>query len=171
MDARTESLADECKRQEESCLYTSTALFEWLKFLRCWKTVFVVSPIVLAAVATALPTEADGGLRNVVVAACTVLAGMATAIYKALDLDVSLDLIAKQANQFKILQDRFRQAWRVSALLDDPAQLQAEFDTRMGEMDVLRSSSLPPPERFFKRAQTKVRSGDYTFGADSKLTG
>ena len=59
---------------------------------------------------TALPTEADGGLGKSAVAACTVLAGMATAIYKALGLDVSLDLIAKQANQFKILRDRFRQA-------------------------------------------------------------
>ena len=37
-------------------------------------------------------------------------------------------------------------------------------------MDALRSSSLPPPERFFKRAQTKVQSGDYTFGTDRKLS-
>ena len=95
---------------------------------------------------------------------------MATAIYKALDLDVSLDLIAKQANQFKILQDRFRQAWRVGAL-DDPAKFQAEFDTRMSQMDALRSSSLPPPERFFNRAQAKVQSGHYSFEADSKSGG
>ena len=129
----------------------------------------MVSPIALAAAATALPNDVDGGFWNVVVATCTVLAGVATAIYKALDLDVSLDLLAKQANQFKILQDRFRQASRVSALLDDQADFQAEFDTRMGEMDALRLSSLPPPERFFKRAQAKVRSGDYAFGIDNKL--
>lgn len=171
MDARAEAIVAECKRQEESCLYTSTALFEWLKFLRYWKAIFVVSPIVLVGVATVLPTDADGWLRDAVVAICTVLAGMATAIYKALDLDVSLDLIAKQANQFKILQDRFRQAWRVTAHLDDPAEFQAALDTQMRELDALRSSSLPPPERFFKRAQIKVRSGDYAFGADSKLDG
>ena len=169
MDARTESLVDECKRQEESCLYTSTALFEWLKFLRCWKIFFVVAPIVLAALATALPAEADTGPGRFA-AACTILAGMATAIYKALDLDISLDLVGKQANQFKILQDRFRQAWRVAAL-DDPAKCQAEFDTRMSPMDAMRSSSLPPPERFFKRAQAKVQSGDYSFEADSKSGG
>ena len=86
------------------------------------------------------------------------------------DLDISLDLIAKQANQFKILQDRFRQAWRVGAL-GDLAEFQAEFDTRMSEMDALRSSSLPPPERFFKRAQTKVQSGDYSFEADPGSAG
>lgn len=167
MEARTERLVDECKRQEESCLYTSTALFEWLKSLRCWKIFFVVSPIVLAGVATTLST--DGDTRwSTLAAACTVLAGVATAIYKALDLDVSLDLIAKQANQYKILQDRFRQAWRVGAL-DDPTKFKAEFDDRMSQMDALRSTSLPPPERFFKRAQTKVRTGDYSFDADSKF--
>ena len=126
---------------------------------------FVVSPIVLTAMATVLPAEADTG-PGWFAAAFTVLAGMATAIYKALDLDVSLDLIAKQANQFKVLQDRFRQAWRVGAL-DDPAKFQAEFDTRMA----LRSSSLPPPERFFKRAQAKVQSGDYRIDTDSKSGG
>ncbi len=95
---------------------------------------------------------------------------MATAIYKALDLDVSLDLIAKQANQFKVLQDRFRQAWRVGAL-DDQAKFQAEFDIRMSQMDALRLSSLPPPERFFKRAQAQVQSGDYSFEVDNKSGG
>ncbi len=119
--------------------------------------------------ATVLPAEADTG-PGWFAAAFTVLAGMATAIYKALDLDVSLDLIAKQANQFKVLQDRFRQAWRVGAL-DDPAKFQAEFDTRMGQMDALRSSSLPPPERFFKRALAKVQSGDYRIDTDSKSGG
>ena len=165
MDAPTESLVDECKRQEESCLYTSTALFEWLKYLRCWKIFFVISPIILAALATALPAEADTWPGRFA-AACTVLAGLAMAIYKALDLDVSLDLVAKQANQFKLLQDRFRQAWRVGAL-GDPAKFQAEFDARIGQMDALRSSSFPPPERFFKRAQTKVESGAYSFKVDS----
>ena len=153
MDARTDGLVDECKRQEESCLYTSTALFEWLKSLRRWKIFFVVFPIVLAGVATGLSAETDVALGRFA-AACTMLAGMATAVYKALDLDVSLDLVAKQANQYKVLQDRFRQAWRVGAL-DDPVKFQAEFDTRMGQMDTLRASSLPPPERFFKRAQTQ----------------
>ena len=38
-------------------------------------------------------------------------------------------------------------------------------------MDALRSSSLAPPERFFKRAQTKVQSGDYSFEADPGSAG
>ena len=99
--------------------------------------------IILAALATALPAEADTGL-GWFTDACTVLVGMATAIHIALNLDMSLDLIAKQANQFKVLQDRFRQGWRIGAL-DDLAKFQAEFATRIGQMDALRSSSLPPP--------------------------
>ena len=43
---------NECRRQEESCLYTSTALYEWVKFLRVLRMVFVVAPIVFGAVAT-----------------------------------------------------------------------------------------------------------------------
>ena len=34
MDERTENLINECKRQEESCLYTSAAFFEWLNQVR-----------------------------------------------------------------------------------------------------------------------------------------
>jgi hypothetical protein len=52
MDERTQNLIDECRRMEESCLYTSTTLFEWLKRLRLWKTVFVVAPIIFGGVAT-----------------------------------------------------------------------------------------------------------------------
>ena len=163
IDTRTQNLIDECKRQEESCLYTSTALFEWLKHLRCWKLFFVVAPIVLAAVAAALPNLSSG--LGWLAAICALIAGIATAVYKALHLDVSLDLISKTANQFKILQDRFRQARTVSALgaFDE---FNKEFQARKQQMDTLRSASLPPPEFFFKKAQTKVKSGDYDFTAD-----
>src|SRR6516165_6970244 len=105
MDTRTQNLIQECKRQEESCLYSSTALFEWLKHLRFWKLFFVIAPIVLAAVATTLP-KLDSDLGWLAVT-CTMLACIAIAVYKALHLDVSLDLISRNANHFKILQDRF----------------------------------------------------------------
>lgn len=164
MDDRTQNLIDECRRQEESCLYTSTALFEWLKFLRCWKTIFVVAPIILAAVATGLPASLKSRFEWLI-GACTVLAGIATAVYKALDLDVNLTGLAKYANQFKVFQDRFRQASSVSALgaFDD---FKKEFNRLMGRMDALRLSSPPPPERFFNRAQAKILSGHYDFSTD-----
>src|SRR5438309_2952769 len=108
MDQRTQNLIDECKRQEESCLYTSTSLFEWLKCLRCWKIVFVVVPIVLGAIAAAPLLKNQPGYEWLT-AICAFLAGLAPAIYKALDLDVNLNVVAQHAYAFKTLQDRFRQ--------------------------------------------------------------
>ena len=107
MDGRAENLIDECRRQEESCLYTSTSLFEWLKWMRLLKVFFVVIPIVLGGVA-AWPLLAKQDDYKWVTGACALLAGLAPAVYKSLDFDVSLNQIAKHANQFKILQDRFR---------------------------------------------------------------
>lgn len=74
-------------------------------------------------------------------------------------------MISKQANQFKVLQDGFRQAWRIraSAGIDD---FRKQFDALMEQLNALRLSSLPPPERYFKKAQAKVKSGDYDFSAD-----
>ncbi len=166
MDERTQSLIEECKRQEESCLYTSTALFEWLKYLRAWKIIFVITPIIFAGIATGTPANLRPGFEWLI-GGCTLIAGIATAVYKALGLDVNLDAVSKNAYQFKVLQDRFRQAWRVIAL-GDCGEFKKEFDDRMGQMDALRSASLPAPERFFKKAQEKIHSGDYDFGVDAQ---
>lgn len=164
MNERTQHLIEECKRQEESGLYTSTALYEWLKELRCWRIVFVGLPIILGGIATwpLLQKQAD---LEWVTGACALLAGVMPAIYKALDLDVSLAILAKLAGEFKILQDRFRLAWRVTALGDSDT-FKAEFDTLMQRMDAAREASLTPPERFFKRAQKKIARGDYNFSVD-----
>lgn len=116
MEERTQSLIDECKRQEESCLYTSTTLFEWLKWLRFLRVFFVVVPIILGAVAT-WPLLRQQGDYKWLTGACALLAGLTPAVYKALNFDVSLDMITKYAHEFKILEDRFRQAWHVTALV------------------------------------------------------
>ncbi len=164
MDARTLSLIEECKRQEESCLYTSTALFEWMKIMRYWKTVFVILPIVFGALAT-WPLLGQASGFEWLTGTCALLAGLAPAVYKALDFDVSLDLIAKKAQEYKSLHDRFRQAWRITAL-GTPDEFKNIFDELMTRMDVARSSNLCIPERFFKKAQTKIKSGHYEFNVD-----
>jgi hypothetical protein len=106
MDERTRNMIDECRRMEESCLYTSTTLFEWLKCLRFWRALFVVLPIVLGGVA-AWPLLAHRDDYKWVTGVCALLAGLAPAIYKALDFDVNLNGIAQFANLSKSLQDRF----------------------------------------------------------------
>lgn len=165
MDERTQNLIDECRRQGESCLYTSTSLFEWLKYLRFWKAVFVVAPIILGGLATwplLLHQDAYKWLAGVF----ALFAGFSTALYKALEFDVSLSAVAKHAHQFKILQDGFRQAHRITAL-GPFAEFKKEFDDLMGRMDAVRAISLTPPERFFKMAQNKIAAGDYEFAVDA----
>ena len=94
MDCRIANLIDECKRQEESCLYTSATLFEWLKAMRQWRALFVVGPIVLGGIATwpLLNRQPD---YEWLTAACALLAGLTPAIYKALDFDVTSSWICR----------------------------------------------------------------------------
>jgi hypothetical protein len=167
MDEQTQNVINECRRQEESCLYTSTGLFEWLKSLRIRKVVLVVVPIILGGLAT-WPLLAKQDEYKWVSGGCALLAGFAPAIYKALDSDVNLNMVAKHAHQFKVLQDRFRQCWRITGL-GAFGVFKTEFDDLMGRMDDARGASLTPPERFFKAAQRKISSGDYTFSIDGKL--
>jgi hypothetical protein len=164
MDERTQNLISECKRQEESCLYTSTSLFEWLKSLRTWKVVFVVAPIVLGTIATAPLLKGQPGYEWLT-GICALLAGLAPAIYKALDFDVNLNVVAQHAHQFKILQDRFRQACRVTAL-GSPDDFKKEFHDLMTRMDAARTANLTAPERFFRKAQAKIQGGHYDFAVD-----
>lgn len=169
MDERTQNLIAECRRQEESCLYMSTAIFEWLKSLRRWRVGFVVGPIILGGVAnwsllTNLPE------LKWVVGSCALLASLAPAVYKALDLDVSLGTLASSAHQFKVLQDRFRQAHSVTAL-GPFEEFKSKFDDLMDRMDAAREGSITAPERFFKKAQKKINSGDYRFSVDQNHDG
>ena len=164
-DDRTQNVIDECKRQEESCLYTSTSLFEWLKYLRVWKTSFVVAPIVLGGLAT-WPLVAHRDELKWFTGVCALLAGLSPALYKALDFDVSLKLIAQHAHEFKTLQDRFRQAWRIGALGPFP-EFKKELDDLMGRMDAARAASLTPPDHFLNKAKTKIGDGHYDFAVDT----
>jgi hypothetical protein len=167
-DERTQNIVDECKRQEESCLYTSTSLFLWLKSLRRWKVFFVIAPIILGGVAT-WPLLAHHDEYKWLTGVCALLAGFAPALYKALDFDVSLKMIAQHAHEFKTLQDRFRQAWRIAAL-GPFSDFKKEFDDLMTRMDAARAASLTPPERFFRKAQTKIAAGHYEFAVDASGT-
>jgi hypothetical protein len=130
--------------RQESCLYASTTLFEWLKALRLWRVFFVVPPIILGAVATWPFLSHDDRFRWVT-GICALLAAIAPAVYKALDFDVSLNTIAQYAHLSKTLQDRFRQAWRVTALgpFED---FKKEFDDLMARKDAARYSTFTAPE-------------------------
>jgi hypothetical protein len=156
------ALKQECERQEEACLYTSTALFEWLKDLRLWRTAFIALPILLAGIATSALMKHWTWVTGI----AALLAGVMPAIFKALDLDKDLAAIARYANTFKSLQDRFRQSRNITALAEFE-EFKKEFASLRTKLDDARMASSPPPERYFKRAQTKIRKGHYEFRADA----
>jgi hypothetical protein len=163
MELATQALVDECKRQEESCLYTSTALFEWLKALRRWRIILITTPIILSAVAASAILKHN----EWIVGSAALLAGIFPAVLRALDLDKDLAAIARQANQYKILQDRFRQSWRVCAL-GDSEEFIRDFKANMKMMDELRLASPAIPDRFFVKARQKIGKGHYDFAIDAK---
>lgn len=166
-EQRTQELIAECRRQEEGCLYSSTIFYIWLRATRFWRRVFIVVPIVLGALATwsVLDQPVVPWVRWLT-ATFALLAGLLPAIYEALKLDVHIDEVAKQAAEFKNLQDRFRQAGRVTSLgpFED---FKKEFDALMQRLDAARSRSLTPPERYLAKARKKIEAGDYSFSVDS----
>lgn len=167
-EKRAQEIIAECKRQEESCLYTSTALFEWQKEVRLWRTAFIVLPIVVGSIASTKILLKDPSYEWLT-AIAALLAGLFPAIFKALDLDVSLKTISDSANRFKVLQDRFRQASRVGATRKIE-ELEEEFNALMNRMDDARSASLAVPERHFKKAQKKIASAHYSFEESNPST-
>lgn len=164
MDQRAQEIIDECKRQEESCNYTSTALYEWLKEVRVYRVLFITLPIICGSVASAKILLHEPSY-DWVVAILALLAGLFPAIFKALDLDVSLKAMSDSAHRFKVLQDRFRQAASIGAT--GPTEtLEEEFRQLMDRMDDARSASLAIPNRHLNKARKIIEAGVYKFGVD-----
>jgi hypothetical protein len=104
---------------------------------------------------------------KVFTAICAFIAGLMPAIYSALKLDDHLEQCKTLAGEFKNLQDRFRQAALVSSKKSF-TEFEADVKPLIDRMDEARGVSLTPPDWFFRRAQKKVKSGDYDFDIDAK---
>ena len=165
-DKLTSALITECRRQEQSCLYTSTTLYIWLRCARWIRKFFVVAPIILGALATwSILDQPDEGFLNWLTAVFALLAGLFPAVFEALKLDTNIDELVRQAAQFKNLQDRFRQAASVASL-GPYEEFKAAFDSLIDRMDAARSASATPPEWCFKAARKKIKAGHYEFDCD-----
>lgn len=166
MTGKSVQLAQECKRLSESCLYTSTSFFIWLKYLRLMRLIFVVVPLILGSIASwKLLTTSSVESVKLVTAVCSFFAGLLPSIYSALKLDQNLEMVARLAAQFKNLQDGFRMLALVSARKAF-SEFETEFKQMFGRLEEARLPSLTPPEWVFKMAQKKVKSGDYSFDVD-----
>src|SRR4051794_6909809 len=107
MSTKQLELARECKRISESCLYTSTTFFMWLRFLRAIRVIFIIVPLILGAVAGGkLLLGIDANSNQTAIAICALIAGVLPSIYAALQFDDELAEYARVAGEFKNLQDR-----------------------------------------------------------------
>ena len=165
MTSKATKIAEEARRQEESCLYTSTILYLWLRQVRCQNTIFIVTPIILGALA------GFSVLKDVfpdwVTATLALFASLFPALASGLNIQTSIDEIAANAAAFKSLQDRFRQLAEIVVSNGDKSA-QAELRDLMDKMDIARANSITPPERYFEKARKKIEAGDYSFAVDAR---
>jgi len=166
MATMAEELAKECRREEESCLYTSTSLFLWLRLLRLAKFFFTVTPLLLGALASwKILTASEASGVKFTVAIFSFLAGLLPSIYSALKYDEYLAHCQHLAGEFKNLQDRFRKAALVSSQKEFK-EFEDEYNVLVDRLERARSHSITAPECFFNWARKKIEKGDYDFGAD-----
>lgn len=165
IEERRAAVIAECRRQEESCLYTSTTLYIWLRRVRLQKQLFIAAPIIIGGIAGLAILKQ--WLPDWFMALLAFLASLFPALADGLKIETSVDEIAHLAADFKALQDRFRRAASITALsdIDGAEQTLAEL---MDRMDLARSNSITPPEWAFEKAQRKIDAGHYNFAADAK---
>ena len=168
MASATAQLVDECRRQSESCLYTSTSMFIWLRWLRWFRVAFVIFNAMCGGLAgwTVLKAASDPDAR-LWCASFALLAGVLPAVYSALKAEEGLAQCAMLAGEFKNLQDRFRQAALIGSKKPF-AEFEREFRRLMERMERARRHSYTAPEWCFRSAQKKIKTGDFTFDADSE---
>jgi hypothetical protein len=166
MASKTRELALECQREHENCLYTSTSLFIWLRFLRVIEIIFLTLPVVMGSLAgwELLTSSPIKGFR-ILAPIFAFLAGLFPLIYAALKLDDRLGHCKNLAGEFKNLQDRFRQLALVSSHKSFD-EFEADFKLTRDRFESARSHSYTAPEWCFRRAQKKIKAGDYAFDID-----
>jgi hypothetical protein len=156
----------EALRQMESCLYTSTSIYAWLKTVRWQHKAVVLLPILLSAAA------GFSYLKDLIpawaLAILTLLATLIPSIAKALDIETHVQELKRAASEFKSLQDRFRQLALVN-YHGDVKELEAKLSALMDKLDTARAISITPPDRYFQRARRKIKAGDYDFSVDMDL--
>lgn len=163
IEARRWEIVKEALRQSESCLWTSTMLFAWLRRVRWQHKCITLAPIVLTALAGAAFVK--DYLPAVAVAIIAVLATLIPSIAEALDVQTHVNELKRAAAEYKTLQDRFRQLAKITAL-GDLAKAEETLGHLMDRMDTVRSSSITPPQRYFDDARKQIEGGHYDFTVD-----
>jgi len=153
------SLIKECGEQAGNSVYTSTTFYIYLRRLRfCQGALWVLA--VLASTVAASSVVGDLGIPPVVVAGMTLAGVLLPGVIKALKLDDQIQAYSEQAGQFKNAEGALRRAADVWSNKDIEA-FEQEARSALQLLDETRLKSLTPPEWVFKKAQKKVKKGDY----------
>ena len=164
MNNQINEMVKECKREEENCLYTSTTLYYYLKSLRFQKNCFIIIPIFLGGFSgIKILTESNFQFYKYIIAVCSLLAGILPTIYSSLKLDAKIEFIDNIAGQYKVLQSKFRRLHNIYSKSDS---FDLDFSNTIKELENIKLKSITPPDKFFKKAQKKIKIGDYDFKAD-----
>jgi hypothetical protein len=153
------SLIAECEREEESCLYTSTSFFIWLRMLKHIRTALWVGGAVGSIGAASSILRGDQG-HPIIMAGLALAGVLMPGLIKAVRLDSAIKDYATTAATFKNLQGDFRRAAKVWSNKPFP-EFEAEARKIIKAMNEARKPSLTPPEWCFRQAQKKVKRGDY----------
>lgn len=164
MTDRATAIATEARRQEESCLYTSTMLYLWLRRVRLHNSIFIVAPIIFGALAGFSVLE--DAVEPWLIATLALLASLFPALASGLKIQTNVSEIANSAAAFKSLQDRFRQVATISAL-SGPDAAEQELRDLMDRLDIARANSITAPEKWFNKAKEKIEAGHYSFTVDA----
>ncbi|MFG1255711.1 SLATT domain-containing protein [Xanthobacter flavus] len=164
LNEQRNAIVAECRRQEEACLYTSTALYAWLRWVRWYKRGFTVAPVVLTAIAGL------SFMKDILPAWGLVLISFAASLIPsladALEIETSVKEITRLAAEFKALQDRFRRVATITTVTDLKVAEQ-QLSELMDRMDLARSTSIIVPEWAFAKAREKIEAGHYNFAVDA----
>lgn len=163
---RSAEIRVEALRQEENCLYTSTALYGWLKTVKFQHGVVVLAPILLTALA------GFSYVKDLAPAWSVALAGLLStlipSIAKALDFETHVNELKDAAGEYKSLQDRFRQLAKI-VVHGDASAAEARLSELMDRLDAVRAKSIVVPQEYFEAAQKKIKGGAYDFSVDMDL--
>lgn len=140
-------------------------LFIWLRQVRLQRQFFIAVPVILGAFASF--TVLKESVPTWVIAVLTLLATLLPALADALKIQTSVDDISRLAAEFKALQDRFRRVAKINAL-GNVEQAEGALAELMDRMDIARSSSITPPQRYFEKARKQIEGGHYKFAVDIK---
>ena len=156
------ALIDECQRQSENCGYTSTTFTIWLRWLRRFRTLTNVTPVVFGALATWKIVEQGSPVSAAV---CTFLATIIPPVYLAAKGNEAIAAYTAAAGEFANLRDQFRLVAE-GAGTQSFAELEGRAKPLFERLERARSLVLTPPEWCFIAAQRKYKAGDYRHDYD-----